>query len=377
MDRYGSDRSRSLLGLALAAVNRGWTYEELYAALVDPKNRGGAKVQEIQARGGQPKARRYVRRLYDKARVRVQLRPAAADATSAEVCAARALVEQLRERRDVKWRGVGGATEFAVYQVHLETAERAGRRVYALDRRSVAQQIPCDDTTVTRCHRRLIARGLLRRERAGRGREASVWALLPPESAATAPTTLTLLPAPTGQSNGGSNRRFRPASDVDRAKDAFCWRHKGRAGVGLTKKRIYEQFLSEHTGASVAQLSERLGLSVRTVRDHLRALEGEGLAVRVGRGSWCKGVGDPAATAARLGTAGATSHRRDLNVAARLLHRAGRSNGTRVLVDTPERAARQEGGAMSVSVPSTQSSHHLPQTFVQGRVRATAPGASP
>ncbi len=205
---YGGDRSRLVMGLVLSAVDHGWSFDEIFTDLMNPVNRGGAKVQEMAARSPRD-AQRYVRSAYEKARRWAHLHPPTADPDSADVHAVRQAVDRLHRRADVTWKGKAGATDFAVYSVHLATAARVGRLTYTLDRRTIAETIPCADRTVTTSHRRLIFRGLLRRDAAGCGRRASAWTIVDSpegdaESAVTFPTLLRSPLLPEGEKRMGN-----------------------------------------------------------------------------------------------------------------------------------------------------------------------------
>src|SRR5579862_51698 len=67
--------SEMALGIALAAVNKGWSEAAVYRALVNPQNVGGAKVQKIRRVEGETAARRYVRTMFQRAHNRVRVSP--------------------------------------------------------------------------------------------------------------------------------------------------------------------------------------------------------------------------------------------------------------------------------------------------------------
>lgn len=78
----------------------------------------------------------------------------------------------------------------------------------------------------------------------------------------------------------------RPRHDV--------WRH---GDLGSSGWLIYEQ-LSGDLGASSEGLANLTGLSVRTVRRRLRALENRGLVTRDPSGRWTRGEREPSECAA-------------------------------------------------------------------------------
>jgi hypothetical protein len=320
------------MALALGAVDRGWSCDELYAALVDPAHGGGDKVRELARTRGEREARRYVRATYETARRRARLRPPIADPTDPGVQAVRAVVNQLRTRTDIAWSGMGGATDHAVYRVHLDTAARVGRLTYTLDSRTVAEWVPCDERTARRAHGRLIARGLLRLDHPGRGLHASSWTL----DDQTCPHTLTLPPVPLRGTEYADSSGHSAAYPPEIARDAWVWSHRRRRGLGHAARRVHDALGDDPV--SVRDLGDRLGARDRAVRRHLGRLEAVGLAVPVGR-RWRRGRDvDVATVAVQRGTAGATAYRRDLHVAARAVHRAGLALGVHLPV------ARSDGG---------------------------------
>lgn len=51
-----TDRSKMLAALVTSFISRGWQEKHAYSQLIDPANRGGAKLQEIKRRDGKERA---------------------------------------------------------------------------------------------------------------------------------------------------------------------------------------------------------------------------------------------------------------------------------------------------------------------------------
>ena len=176
-DRTGRYRSRSevTLALALAMVNARWPEAAITRALLDPKNIGGVKVQELARTRGERRARAYVGRLYARASERWQASPPRRE----ERESARAAVAGLRHFVEhMAWRGKAGGTDSVVILAHLEIAHRLAATMYNASARQIAEATGAHRITVQRSHRRLVRAGWLVCERTGRGSEATTWTLL-------------------------------------------------------------------------------------------------------------------------------------------------------------------------------------------------------
>lgn len=170
--RYAS-RSEVVQALVLAAVNAGWPFERTLFVLSDPRNVGGAKVQQIAEQEGGSRARAYVRRSWGRARARVASSPAFRDRDGA-----REVVQQIEQHADaIAWPGKAGSTDRAVLQAHLDLARELGLLTYGASDRSIGLRAGTRYATANEAHRRLVVRGWLRRLQKGTGSKASTWRL--------------------------------------------------------------------------------------------------------------------------------------------------------------------------------------------------------
>ncbi len=194
-DRDSRYQSTSEVAMAIAwgAVNRGWSEEALYAALVRPRNIGGIKVQKIVGTRGIPAARAYVRRLFHGAVAAVEQHPADA---GPQVAALRAHLRRFLELIDqVPWIGMAGATDHRVLTTHVAIAAGAGSATYTASTRQIAEEADITRRTVVTSHRRLQRDGWLICTSLGVGTCASSWRL-------PAPARFSPLTAPPGGAGG-------------------------------------------------------------------------------------------------------------------------------------------------------------------------------
>lgn len=264
--RYGDKVS---LAIALAAANRGWTEARLYRALLDPKNRGGALVQDIQQSQGEAAARTHVATLYEAASKRRQesppTHPGALDAGD--------VIARLREaanRACWSWpshagEGVSGGTCRAVLDAHLRIAARIGSVTYGASIRQIAEEAGIHRTTVPIAHDWLIRAGWLPQPETGSGGSASRWVL---ECNVSLPFSML--------EETGSGTLQRPGFLDGPAADYF--RHRG---AGKQTERVFLA-LWNLGDSSTARVAEKLVMKGPAARQHLRKLRGDRIARKVG-----------------------------------------------------------------------------------------------
>jgi DNA-binding MarR family transcriptional regulator len=318
--RYRS-RSEVILALALAAANASWTQSAFLAAMLDPENAGGQKVQEIAALKGQIRAERYVEGRWRKATARVRNRPAITDRADA-IC------ELLRvdvSSRGTPWRGTGGASDWAVLTAHLSVARRTAKLTYDASVREIAEIAGVHASTVSRAHRRLIAGRWLRRSTRRRRLHADTWTLRvpserprPDRNTQTSPVVEVERPDRNTQTSppGGCEECVASSPSAGAAGDAWRWRR----GLGKSAQRIWERLLRPRTARDLARC---LGVTTRTVQKHLVVLARFDLAVRDGTGNWRRGAVSPDGAAARLGALGIGLHQRLQHQEQRAAYRGG------------------------------------------------------
>jgi len=127
-------RSEMLMALTVARVNARFSKESIWRLLIDPKNRGGEKLQEMRQRSGERAARRYFGHGYDRALDFVRSSPAFRDRS--EAMAALANIERAASRHH--WRGRARKTDRVVLIAHLNLASRLGSLSYGFSAREIA-----------------------------------------------------------------------------------------------------------------------------------------------------------------------------------------------------------------------------------------------
>jgi hypothetical protein len=129
--RHGApegQRSEQIQGLALAAVNAGWTFGQLYQELMNPTHHGGAKIQN------RPDAERYLEHCWESAEDLARRRPPVRDRSIVL-----ALIAGMRRRVETwPWPKRAGETYRRVLTAYLTLAERSGKLVFAASVREVA-----------------------------------------------------------------------------------------------------------------------------------------------------------------------------------------------------------------------------------------------
>jgi DNA-binding MarR family transcriptional regulator len=239
--------------IALGAVNALWPEAWLFVALRDPRNRGGAKVQEMT----DAEARRYVQLVFTKATEYVASHPLVSGRTEVD----QAISTVLDRRKDGCWSGVAGATDHTVLGAHLAVARSAGSIEYSASDRQLAEVAGVRHDTVSRSNGRLIKGGWIHRVRVGKGSKASGWRVRVSEDDDRQDQATKDLPY------GGV--RF-SGLILLAGRDAFRSRALGKNGL-----RVLEALAVETATAS--KLAKELKLDPSTVRRALNGLQDVGL----------------------------------------------------------------------------------------------------
>lgn len=289
---YGyRSRSEMILALALGARNAGWTEDQFFAALMDPKTKAGDKIRHRRDR------RQYVHRCYTKALRKAQNSPAITNRTAA--------LEKINIMRAAAqtypWGGRSGTTDRLVLEAHLKIAQDTGKLSYHASVRTVADRTGFVIDTISKANHRLERAGWLKPIKRARPRyaEATVWALRVPKGLCNRADTPTSLK---GVYEECPPRCTRTEDDPG----ADLWR---TSGVGKGTFLVWRS-LDLREPQKQAGLASPLGRTKRTILYHLRKLETHGLASRTPNG-WRRGDADLNEVARALGVEGTRVRTRD------------------------------------------------------------------
>jgi DNA-binding transcriptional ArsR family regulator len=288
----GKTRSEMIQSAAVSAVNRGWTREQFYSAMLRRSNKGAKKILEIREQRGPRAAADYLDRCWDKAVEFVKRNPAVSnrEETRQQIRLMRAAISRMA------WPRISGSVDLAVLLVHLDIAETLGSLTYSASLRQIAELAGLTYVTVFRSQKRL-RRFLTRLP--SRDSKASRWklgtAVTRPGKSAGAPTynNINL----TGVRTNVISTAQGPSHDVwhQQGLGKGCWRTWNALSVG--------------SGLSVKQLAQKLSARPRTVSQRLERLSGCGLVCCLG-GRWYRLVRDLDLVAAELATLGRLAARK-------------------------------------------------------------------
>lgn len=320
--RFPGDGSRVIGSIVFDALNRGCQRDYILRLLKDPQHKGGFAC--LNGRRGD--LDRWFERYWARAAARWADR--AWDVGDRHEATMRAV--ELAEHVDcMKWKGIAGNVDRAVYLFVLTVAARAGRLgPLGLSVREVAEGVGIDRRTAGRSLARLVERGLLWPIAAGRGRYAATYQVDGGRKCPTVPSQAADVGAPQsppeGHAGGGRNCPTPSHPPVGMGpdwgtyvpSDAWRWR-----GLGLAKARTWG--LLSDDGISTSALAGLLGVDPRTARRHVAALAEHGLAARLD-GAWVRGPADPDAVAEEIGTAGTLERQRQRHQLERRLREEAR-----------------------------------------------------
>jgi len=282
-DREGKYPSRSevVQALALAAVNARMSEAWLFKVCLDPKNRGGEKVQQLARTKGEEEARRYVAMVYRNARQFALAHPPFRRRSDA--LAKFDEIERAANANPSRWKGRAGATDRAVLQAHLTIMRRSGRSEHGASVREIAILAGLDSiSTVSTSQKRLEQDGHLQRlEKAKLGAAARYVVCLPNFPSRTV--------IPVGALEDCSAGESSPAADV------FRW----GGGLGKATWRVWCAL----NGCTVSELATLLDLKQTSLGKHLARLVVHRLAVCDPAKRWHR-LDNIDAGAERLGIAG-------------------------------------------------------------------------
>jgi len=258
------------------AVNNGCDRERIFRLLSDTQNKGGFTSFRKKR-----STRRWFERDWASAVRKVASVPKLVGRPEAVYMA-----RTLREGADaMQWQSMAGATDRAVYDALLEIGEKLGKLLdVGASVRQVGERAGVGRETASKSLKRLQARGLISQSFAGHGKVPARWNLMP-----------RLRSIPDNQPHRGVV--MGPDCPGGFALDSWRWR-----GLGKSKAKIWRLLGSEPVTTS--DLAEALGVTPRTVQQHLARLRDVGLATRVADG-WVKGPDAPEQVGERLSTAGA------------------------------------------------------------------------
>ena len=284
-------RSEMLMALTVARVNARFSKESIWRLLIDPKNRGGEKLQEMRQRSGERAARRYFGHGYDRALDFVRSSPAFRDRS--EAMAALANIERAASRHH--WRGRARKTDRVVLIAHLNLASRLGSLSYGFSAREIADAAGVSAATAWRSSARLVKDGWINRPRRDQRHdgEAAKWKLI------GRPSVLTeTIPTHRGCEEGCFTK------DTDLAADAF----RSLGGLGKAKQVIWESLSQPQTAKELkGRFQYRQSKSVYI---HLKVLRRWGL-VDCNAGIWRQLRPDLDGVADLLGVRGAGQRQRE------------------------------------------------------------------
>ncbi len=295
--RY-TTRSEVVQALAVAAVNAGWSRQQLLDELLDPRNEGGARVRQ------QRDADAYVARSWTRAAEFIAASPPISDPS-----AARAAIAELRDLADAhpdRWRGKTGLTDRKVFEAHLEIATAAAHLQHTASIRQVAETAGVHRDTVLRAQGRLRADRLLTLVDVGEGTLASRWRLPDPQRVSW-PNTATSPHTPTP----GASGRVPPRHDL--------WRMRALGSAAWQVARhLHAQALT------LDQLAAATRLHRRTLQRALQRLVNHRLVEKV-RDAWQLVSDEFDQAARRAGLAGAGQRQRVVHLEDRQAYRLWRA----------------------------------------------------
>jgi predicted transcriptional regulator len=290
--RHGAD-----MGIALSAVQAGWTFEHLHAAYDSPTNAGASKYRQL----GPVKGLDYLRQTWQSAQRRAQNAPPRIDPEGA----AELLATWQQQALARPWPARSGATDLALYLAFVQAGLTAPRATLtpAFSRTEMADAIGVWHSAVEKALRRLMDAGAVKEHEKGDRDHRTRWRVLPPPVTGERGVLV----------SQRENREEHPslALQVDPAHDLFA----GRA-LGLNAWQVLS-VLGPDEPATAASLAAHTGRDVKTVRGYLRQFDDLHLAVPFGDGYVRVPQPNLDAAAAALGVVGASAARAAASAAKR------------------------------------------------------------
>lgn len=355
------DRSGPEFVACQLALKAGLTFEECRVALLRPENKVGAKTRERSNDG-------YLRGVWRAAEQRVAKVGYIGDRAEAR----REIEVRRRYWEQQPFPGPSGAADRAVLNAIFGLAEALGTMRIDISVRQVADDAGIGKTAAANALRRLADRGCIYRVKAATHKTAARYRI---EAVPQCGEADTYIPS------GGGCIRGVSASPHSLAHDAFR-----RGALGKRAGELYALLL-QRGPLSAHEISERLGISRRSVWEYLRRLREQGLAGPVsGDSSWVGIEVTPVRLdqiAEGLGSLGAGTRARERFALERKLYEAARFE--RAEADALASRARPRGSegpcerdarpveispaldaARSDQAPSVAVTAHVP-TGIRGR----------
>jgi DNA-binding transcriptional regulator YhcF (GntR family) len=292
-DRYIT-RSEAEQAIVTVLVNSGYSFEEILSAF---RNNPAAGKFATLSHKDPDHAVDYLRHSYNRAR-----------SWCVNQSAARHIaIELLDFANSIPWPGRSGSSRRAVFIAHAGLSYRSGQPTYHASTRDLAELAGCDHHTASRATAHLCAAGFVELRQQSAYTFARRFAL-PDRGTLQTKTKLRPLTTTTFEGVGQVSSFSLP--------EAFRARGLGRAA--------YEVLQAFHVGSlTCAQLAEKTGRHVQTIRKALKVLKRHGLVTKTGRmwrGRAIEDI-DLEQLSRALGMKGAAMHQRERHNADRLRHR--------------------------------------------------------
>lgn len=262
--REGDPRGRYATGSELemailtGMANKGWPFQRALRALLDPRNKGGAKSQGIAREKGEKAAKDYVAWNFAKAENYVGNRPAFADRKGvvAALCSQRMRVE------DSIWSGAAGQKKQQVMLALIDMAVEYGSVYVHPGLRRLSEVVGLAENTVNDVLKVLVKEGWLRKYPAPKGKQTTYKV-----NTNKRPTEWSSLEALPTSPRGGCERS---ASELDPNHDAF----QHGAGLGLPGYTLLSYLREPRT---ISEMVANTGLPKTSVIRLFKVMKASGL----------------------------------------------------------------------------------------------------
>lgn len=299
--RHGAD-----LGIALSAIQAGWTFNQLREEYDNPSNTGGERYRHSPPPVGGVD---YLRRTWEAAAARAEARPATTDPHAVAELLSRWQLDALGQ----PWPGRSGATDLALYTAMVSAALAASPATLtpAVSRQEMADSIAVWPSVAEQALSRLLTRKCIVEHEKGDIRSRTRWRILPPPSGGEAG----VLGSPLGRTENEYT-----VLALSPGHDAFT-----SGGLGLTGWQLLS-VLNPLDPLTPGALSARTGRDIKTTRRYVRRFCDLGLAEPSGDGYCRAPVPDLDAAAESLRVTGAAGARAAVGAAKRAAWVAMRDN---------------------------------------------------
>ncbi len=301
------NRSDATQAFLISAVRIGYgdNFEAVRQMLAAPQNALGERYREDRPEDRRRGGNKWLLRSFNHAVeiVGSEVIPLGHAAAREQVIAARtSLYQRARE-----FRGVGGATDFATMMVTLGVADRAGKLVFGLGVRELAEHARIEgEGKAAAALKRLERRGWLTRVADSRGSHPSIFRISP-QSPPPHPAFQRACTGTIAEAWGACRSVPLSAPPLTSVPEAFAWQ-----GAGLSLFKVWCCL----EGMRESELATHLNARCRYSRRQLDRLADLGLAVCDSEGRWTRVVTEYAldAAAVRLGVAGRRARQRQRHI---------------------------------------------------------------